>query len=255
VELVSGCFLLISISVLFCFFHIPLNVFIYYDPPETTKEFVDKLDLKPGQKVLDVGCGIGGVDFYMAEKYDTYVVGIDLSINMILFALERAVGCKCSVEFEVADCTTKTYPDNTFDVIYSRDTILHIQVCFMHITYSPYCSFISQLNTICLTACFLVAFFLQDKPSLFQNFFKWLKPGGKVLITDYCRSPGKPSEEFAAYIKQRGYDLHDVEAYGQVLLITIIFLLNAKYNCIVINVELLLTCASNYTDAQECWFP
>ncbi|GJN17994.1 hypothetical protein PR202_gb05105 [Eleusine coracana subsp. coracana] len=132
---------------------------------ETTKEFVDKLDLKPGQKVLDVGCGIGGGDFYMAEKYDTHVVGIDLSINMIMFALERAVGHKCSVEFEVTDCTTKTYPDNTFDVIYSRDTILHIQ----------------------------------------------------VLISDYCRSPGEPSEEFAAYIKQRGYDLHDVEAYGQML--------------------------------------
>lgn len=33
---------------------------------ETTKEFVDKLELKAGQKVLDVGCGIGGGDFYMA---------------------------------------------------------------------------------------------------------------------------------------------------------------------------------------------
>ncbi|RLN25635.1 phosphoethanolamine N-methyltransferase 1-like [Panicum miliaceum] len=150
---------------------------------ETTKEFVDKLDLKPGHKVLDVGCGIGGGDFYMAENYDAHVVGIDLSINMISFALERAIGRSCSVEFEVADCTTKTYPDNTFDVIYSRDTILHIQ----------------------------------DKPSLFKSFFKWLKPGGKVLISDYCRSPGKASEEFAAYIKQRGYDLHDVEAYGQML--------------------------------------
>ncbi|CAL4954992.1 unnamed protein product [Urochloa decumbens] len=150
---------------------------------ETTKEFVDKLDLKSGQKVLDVGCGIGGGDFYMAEEYDTHVVGIDLSINMILFALERAAGRKSSVEFEVADCTTKTYPDHTFDVIYSRDTILHIQ----------------------------------DKPALFKNFFKWLKPGGKVLISDYCKSPGKPSEEFASYIGQRGYDLHDVEAYGQML--------------------------------------
>lgn len=58
---------------------------------------------------------------------------------------------------------------------------------------------------------------LQDKPALFRSFFKWLKPGGKVLISDYCKRAGPPSDEFAEYIKQRGYDLHDVEAYGQVL--------------------------------------
>ncbi|XP_059453480.1 phosphomethylethanolamine N-methyltransferase [Corylus avellana] len=150
---------------------------------DTTKEFVQKLELKPGQKVLDVGCGIGGADFYMAENFDVEVVGIDLSINMIAFALERAIGLKCSVEFEVADCTKKTYPDKAFDVIYSRDTFLHIQ----------------------------------DKPALFRSFYKWLKPGGKVLISDYCRSAGTPSPEFAEYIKQRGYDLHDVKAYGQML--------------------------------------
>ncbi|XP_010274723.1 PREDICTED: phosphomethylethanolamine N-methyltransferase-like [Nelumbo nucifera] len=150
---------------------------------DTTKEFVAKLELKPGQKVLDVGCGIGGGDFYMAENFNVEVFGIDLSINMISFALEHAIGRKCSVEFEVADCTKKTYPDNTFDVIYSRDTILHIQ----------------------------------DKPALFKSFFKWLKPGGKVLISDYCKRAGSPSKEFAQYIEQRGYGLHDVEAYGQML--------------------------------------
>ncbi|KAK1406541.1 hypothetical protein QVD17_41950 [Tagetes erecta] len=150
---------------------------------DTTKEFVAMLDLKPSQKVLDVGCGIGGGDFYMAENFDVDVVGIDLSVNMITFALERATGRKCSVEFEVADCTKKSYPDHTFDVIYSRDTILHIQ----------------------------------DKPALFRTFYKWLKPGGKVLISDYCQKSGTPSEYFAEYIKQRGYDLHDVETYGQML--------------------------------------
>lgn len=64
----------------------------------------------------------------MAEKHDVHVVAIDLSVNMISFALERAIGLKCAVEFEVADCTKKDYPSSTFDVIYSRDTILHIQV-------------------------------------------------------------------------------------------------------------------------------
>ena len=102
---------------------------------------------------------------------------------MVSFALERAIGQNCSVEFEVADCTKKSYPDNTFDVIYSRDTILHIQ----------------------------------DKPALFRTFYKWLKPGGKVLISDYCKRAGIPSPEFLEYIKQRGYDLHNIEAYGQML--------------------------------------
>ncbi|CAM6084045.1 unnamed protein product [Calypogeia fissa] len=35
---------------------------------KTTEEFVKSLDLKAGSKVLDVGCGIAGGGFYMAEK-------------------------------------------------------------------------------------------------------------------------------------------------------------------------------------------
>ena len=54
------------------------------------QEFVDKLALRGGERVLDVGCGIGGGDFYMAAQHGAFVHGIDLSVNMVLIGLERA---------------------------------------------------------------------------------------------------------------------------------------------------------------------
>ena len=48
------------------------------------------LDLRPGQAVLDIGAGIGGSAFYMAEKHDVTVLAMDLSANMINIGLERA---------------------------------------------------------------------------------------------------------------------------------------------------------------------
>lgn len=54
------------------------------------QEFVGLLGLEAGERVLDVGCGIGGGDFYIASTCQAYVHGIDLSVNMVLLALERA---------------------------------------------------------------------------------------------------------------------------------------------------------------------
>ncbi|CAK0779821.1 hypothetical protein CVIRNUC_004862 [Coccomyxa viridis] len=152
---------------------------------ETTKEFVELLALKPDERVLDVGCGIGGGDFYMASKYGAFVHGVDLSVNMVTTALERAFAAKDGhkVTFEIADITSCELTPESYDVVYSRDTILHIH----------------------------------DKPALFKRFLKVLKPGGRLLISDYCKAPGQPSEDFAVYIKQRGYDLHSVEEYGRML--------------------------------------
>ncbi|CAL1532532.1 unnamed protein product [Lymnaea stagnalis] len=153
---------------------------------ETTKEFVKMLDLQEGQKVLDVGGGIGGSAFHMSKNYGVKVTIIDLSSNMTHIGLDRAqeVGCNPDqVVFEVADATKREYPAESFDVIYSRDVILHIS----------------------------------DKLALFKKFFKFLKPGGKVLISDYCCSPDNHSENFKTYVKQRGYNLLSPAAYGKVL--------------------------------------
>ncbi|KAH9503430.1 Phosphoethanolamine N-methyltransferase 3 [Bulinus truncatus] len=153
---------------------------------ETTMEFVDKLNLQPGQRVLDVGGGIGGSAFYMAKNFGVKITLIDLSSNMINIALDRAheVGCDPDkVSFEVADATKRDFPENSFDVIYCRDTILHIA----------------------------------EKLELFKKLYKCLKPGGKLLISDYCCSPNAHSERFKAYVKQRGYHLLSLSAYGKTL--------------------------------------
>ena len=54
------------------------------------QELVSRLQLRPGERVLDVGCGTGGGDFLMASGHGASVHGIDLSVNMVLLALERA---------------------------------------------------------------------------------------------------------------------------------------------------------------------
>lgn len=160
---------------------------------DTTENFVAKLKLQEGEKVLDVGCGIGGGDFYMAKQFGVSVYGIDLSSNMVSIAMERQLkiltdGDRSSarVVFEISDATEREFKANSFNAIYSRDTILHIQ----------------------------------DKGALFNSFYSWTKPGGRLLISDYCcgeSNRDKWSTAFAKYVKQRGYQLHTVQEYGKLL--------------------------------------
>ena len=153
---------------------------------ETTDRFCrEYLDLKEDAKILDVGCGIGGSAFHFARRYGALVNGVDLSKNMIDIAQDYRAKMeprvKHRVQFHVEDATTMDYPENFYDVVYSRDTILHIA----------------------------------DKEALFKLFFKTLKPGGVLFITDYCRGDQEHGQAFQEYVKQRGYNLLTVKEYGK----------------------------------------
>jgi phosphoethanolamine N-methyltransferase len=56
---------------------------------------------------------------------------------------------------------------------------------------------------------------------LYCRLFSWLKPGGTLLITDYCcgssSSPESYSEGFRSYIQERGYSLLPLDTYKQQL--------------------------------------
>jgi cyclopropane-fatty-acyl-phospholipid synthase len=64
-----------------------------------------KLYLKPGLKVLDIGCGWGGMALYLHEKFGVEVLGITLSEEQLKIARERAdkAGVADKVKFELID--------------------------------------------------------------------------------------------------------------------------------------------------------
>ena len=66
---------------------------------------IKKLDLRPGQKVLDVGCGWGGMAFEIARQSQCEVTGISLSENQINYCKKKAKELKMDnqVNFELCD--------------------------------------------------------------------------------------------------------------------------------------------------------
>jgi cyclopropane-fatty-acyl-phospholipid synthase len=84
-----------------------------------------KLNLKPGMKVLDIGCGWGGFALYLHRHYDVDVLGVALAPDQIAFCKERAEaeGVADRVKFELMD-----YRDvqGQFDRITSVGLIEHL---------------------------------------------------------------------------------------------------------------------------------
>ena len=54
------------------------------------QHIIKKLDIKKNQKVLDIGCGWGGLCFEIAKQNDCEVTGISLSKNQINYCKEKA---------------------------------------------------------------------------------------------------------------------------------------------------------------------
>ena len=59
-----------------------------------------KLDLQPGMRVLDIGCGWGGTAQYLAERYGVRVVGITVSKEQARLASERCCGLPVEIRLE-----------------------------------------------------------------------------------------------------------------------------------------------------------
>lgn len=106
-----------------------------------------------GLKALDLGFGLGGVAFYMAEKYEMNIAGIELYPWMVQYAKKHTpANLTNSLEFNTYDSTGKfPYKPETFDLVYSKGVLNHVS----------------------------------DKVSLFEQVNAVLKPNGLFVIADW----------------------------------------------------------------------
>lgn len=116
----------------------------------STLRLIQKLDIRPGMQVLDLGCGVGSATHHLARKTGAQVTGVDGDPEM----LERARRATTrsltgKVRYEQMDVTRTTFPDASFDRVVIQSV-----------------------------ACF------NDKAALFREVARLLKPGGLVGVNE-----------------------------------------------------------------------
>ena len=106
--------------------------------------------LPPGTKVLDVGCGIGGSSRILGRDYGFAVTGVTISPQQVKRAQELTP-TDLDVQFLVDDAMALSFPDGTFDVVWSIEAGPH----------------------------------MPDKATFAKELMRVLKPGGVLAVADW----------------------------------------------------------------------
>jgi SAM-dependent methyltransferase len=114
---------------------------------------VDALELAPGQRVLDVGCGPGRHALALARR-DIEVLGVDLSDDFIVLARDAAEGEGLPARFEVGDVRELAY-EAEFDAV------------------------------LCLCQGGFGLLGGQDEPRAFDRIAAAVRPGGRLALTAF----------------------------------------------------------------------
>lgn len=147
-------------------------------------ETIEPAQLKPGESVLEVGCGTGTWTLIARKRVGKTgrVAGIDPAPKQILRALHKAAKQGLSIDFQIGVIERLAFPDHSFDVVLSSFMMHHLP---------------DDL-----------------KQRGLAEIARVLKPGGRLLIID-AESPSGPWKssihDLPAIMKEAGF-LHLEEA-------------------------------------------
>jgi phosphoethanolamine N-methyltransferase len=141
--------------------------------PAEVERVLANIDLED-KRVLDLGCGSGGITLFIARRFNPkQIVGFDVELPVIEQARHRATegGMAGRVEFTQAPPGRLPFADESFDVVFSKDAMVHIA----------------------------------DKEAVFADIFRVLKPGGTFAASDWLIShDDEPTADMKAYIAAEG---------------------------------------------------
>jgi ubiquinone/menaquinone biosynthesis C-methylase UbiE len=95
---------------------------------DATIELSDRLALKPGTRVLDVGCGLGGSARFLAAERHCRVTGVDLTAEYIDVAkrLAQLLNLGEVTDFRQCSALGLPFPDHSFDVVWTEAVQMNI---------------------------------------------------------------------------------------------------------------------------------
>ena len=122
---------------------------------EATEALLAPLQLQPSQRLLDVGCGLGGAARFVASCYGCSVTGVDLTAEFVEVGNElcRWLGLSDKVDLQQGDILSLPLASEQFDGAY----MIHV-----------------GMN-------------IRDKAALFKEVARTIKPGGFFAIFDLMR--------------------------------------------------------------------
>jgi cyclopropane-fatty-acyl-phospholipid synthase len=107
---------------------------VFHDPSDTLEEaqankyelICRKLDLRPGMRLLDVGCGWGGMAMHAAEHHGVRAVGVTLSRRQAELAEKRVAEAGLSKDVEIRVQDYRDVTDGPYDAISSIGMFEHV---------------------------------------------------------------------------------------------------------------------------------